>query len=57
MTRLWNIEVFIKKGGVYCVKIIGGQGSAEGTGKTAHQAYTAAESKLIIKPWLTSEEL
>lgn len=55
MERIWQITAFKMKGG-YRVCIEGNGKWVRGDGKTLHLAYKAAEYKLVIKPWLESNE-
>ena len=53
MKLIWKITLHEIKTG-YQVRIDGEGGSAIGKASTPHHAYRAAEVKLIVKPWLTS---
>lgn len=53
MTLIWKIVLHEVKTG-YQVRIDGEGGSAIGKGSTPHAAYRAAEARLVVKPWLTS---
>ena len=50
MQLIWNIKLVQCKDGRYRVTILGEGGEAKGFGKTANDAYRAAEVKLVIKP-------
>jgi len=50
---IWSIKLYKTKLG-YKVKIEGKDGQADADAPTPHKAYKAAEAKLVIKPWLTS---
>ncbi|MDO8463755.1 MAG: hypothetical protein Q7S46_00665 [Gallionella sp.] len=53
MEMIWSIKLYKTKLG-YKVKIEGKDGQADADAPTPHKAYKAAEAKLVIKPWLTS---
>ena len=55
---LLNINLSKNNNGKYFVKIYSQpeDKEVEGSGFTPHQAYESAVAKLVIKPWLTSQE-
>ena len=56
MIKLWDIRLYLKKTGRYQAIIIDETGKkTTGTGRTPHLAYSEAEAKRVIKPWLKSE--
>lgn len=55
MNLIWDIRLYKTKSG-YKVKICGEGGAVEAEAPTAHKAYRQAEAKLVVKPWLTSNE-
>jgi hypothetical protein len=58
MIKIWDIKLYQKKTGKFKVLIESESGKkVVGHGATPHMAYKDAETKLIIKPWLTSEEV
>ncbi len=55
MRMIWKIILHQFKEG-YQVRIDGEGGSVIGKGPTPHKAYQDAERKLVVKPWLRSDE-
>ena len=57
MIPIWKICLYQKKKGKFKVEIVDSLGKkTNGTGRTAHLAYSDALCKMIGKPWLVSYE-
>ncbi|MFI5304328.1 MAG: hypothetical protein ACHQYP_05965 [Nitrospiria bacterium] len=58
MNWIWDITLYKMKDATFKVMIKNGEHfkKVTGQGKTPHLAYQDAENKLVIKPWLKSEE-